>query len=67
MEETDNKKMLRHIETALNYYDMVRKTQRDYYERLREKKKADGTYRGRGRPRKVAIVDPVVPPSTEDM
>lgn len=61
MEETDNKKILRHIETALNYYQMVRKSQRDYYERLRNQKKADGTYRGRGRPRKVAIVDPTPP------
>ena len=62
MEEMDNKKILRHIETALNYYDMVKKSQREYYQRLREKKKADGTYRTRGRPRKV-----VEDTSTEDV
>jgi len=51
--ELDNKAMIKKIETALSYYDMVRNSQRAYYERLREKKKADGTYKGRGRPRKI--------------
>jgi hypothetical protein len=48
----DNKAMLRKIETALSYYDMVRNAQKKYYEKQRDKKKADGVYRGRGRPRK---------------
>ena len=50
--EMDNKAMLRKIETALSYYDMVRNAQKKYYEKQRDKKKADGVYRGRGRPRK---------------
>jgi hypothetical protein len=58
--EMDNKAMIKKIETALSYYEMVRNSQKAYYERRREKKKAEGTYRGRGRPRKVDT-------STEDV
>ena len=68
--ELDNKAMIRKIETALSYYDMVRNSQRAYYERMREKKKADGTYKGRGRPRKVKEEDapyPPMPSSTENV
>ena len=67
--ELDNKAMIRKIETALSYYDMVRNSQRAYYERMREKKKAEGTYKGRGRPRKQKEEDapyPPLPPSTDD-
>ena len=69
--ELDNKAMIKKIETALSYYDMVRNSQRAYYERLREKKKADGTYKGRGRPRKIkeeieTAPYPPMPPSAPD-
>lgn len=57
----DNKAMLRKIETALSYYDMVRNAQKKYYEKQRDKKKADGVYRGRGRPKKEKV--PTVSPS----
>jgi hypothetical protein len=50
--EIDNKAMIKKIETALSYYEMVRNSQKAYYEKLRNKKKEEGTYRGRGRPRK---------------
>lgn len=64
-----NKAMIKKIETALSYYDMVRNAQKAYYNRLRDKKKEAGTYRGRGRPRKV-VEDPPYPPlpaSTDDV
>lgn len=69
--ELDNKAMIKKIETALSYYDMVRNSQRAYYERLREKKKADGTYKGRGRPRKIKeeqeVPYPPSPVSPDDL
>ena len=40
------------IQAALRLMESHRKASAAYYGRIREKKKEDGTYKGRGRPRK---------------
>jgi hypothetical protein len=54
--------MLKKIETALSYYEMMKASQKKYYEKGILKKKEEGTYRGRGRPRKVPVAEPVAAP-----
>ena len=46
-------------ETALRHYEAVKRASRNYWNRKKEQKIADGTYRPRGRPRKT----PTPPPS----
>jgi hypothetical protein len=40
------------IERALRHYDNMQRASAAYYERKRQAKKDDGTYRGKGRPKK---------------
>lgn len=40
-------------ELALKQYESQKKRSNDYYNRKKQQKVEDGTYRGRGRPRKV--------------
>jgi hypothetical protein len=48
--------------TAVRNYENMKKASRDYYARKKQQKIADGTYRGRGRPRK----DTTPPPPVEN-
>ena len=43
------------IAAALRHYECVKKCMRAYHERKRQEKKDAGTYRGRGRPRKIPV------------
>lgn len=43
------------LKQAQKQYEAQLKASAAYYDRLREKKKQEGTYRGRGRPRKVKV------------
>jgi len=49
----NSKALLKRIETALSYYDMMRDAQRKYNQKKKEAKIAAGEYKGRGRPRKI--------------
>lgn len=51
MENTEER-----IKAALKLMESHRKASAAYYERKREKQKEEGTYKSRGRPRKVAEV-----------
>ena len=44
------------IEKALRHYESMRRASSAYYERKRQSKIADGTYKGRGRPKKETAV-----------
>lgn len=44
------------IEKALRHYESMRRASAAYYERKRQTKIADGTYKGRGRPKKESAV-----------
>jgi len=50
------------IMTAMKNYENMKKASREYYARKKQQKIADGTYRGRGRPRK----DTTPPPPVEN-
>ena len=43
---------LAQMETAMRNYENMKKASRAYWERKKQKRIEDGTYRGRGRPRK---------------
>jgi hypothetical protein len=43
---------LAEISVAVRNYENMKKASRAYWERKKQQKIADGTYRGRGRPRK---------------
>jgi hypothetical protein len=44
------------IEKALRHYESMRRASAAYYERKRQGKIEDGTYRGRGRPKKASAI-----------
>lgn len=44
------------IEKALRHYESMRRASAAYYERKRQGKMADGTYKGRGRPKKETAI-----------
>lgn len=48
----DPKTTVNEIMIAMRNYENMRRASRAYYERKKQKKIDDGTYRGRGRPRK---------------
>jgi len=43
---------LNEMMTAVKNYENMKKASREYYARKKQQKIAEGTYRGRGRPRK---------------
>lgn len=45
--------MEKSVEIALKQYEAQKKRSADYYERKKQERIQNGTYRGRGRPRKV--------------
>jgi hypothetical protein len=53
----DTPAIIKYITSACNHYENMKKAQTAYYERKRQDKKESGTYRGRGRPRKVIPSD----------
>lgn len=53
----DTPAIIKYITSACNHYENMKKAQLAYYERKRQDKKESGTYRGRGRPRKVKSSD----------
>jgi hypothetical protein len=53
---------LNEMMTAVRNYENMKKASREYYARKKQQKIADGTYRGRGRPRK----DTTPPPPVEN-
>ena len=44
------------IEKALRHYESMRRASAAYYDRKRQGKIADGTYKGRGRPKKETAI-----------
>jgi hypothetical protein len=44
------------VEKALRHYDNMRKASAAYYDRKRQMKKDDGTYKGKGRPKKPSAI-----------
>ena len=48
---------LAQMETAMRNYENMKKASRAYWERKKQKRIEDGTYRGRGRPRKNVPTD----------
>jgi hypothetical protein len=49
------------IEKALRHYESMRRASSAYYERKRQGKIADGTYKGRGRPKKPSAIFQLLP------
>jgi hypothetical protein len=51
---------LNEMMTAVRNYENMKKASREYYARKKQKKIEEGTYRGRGRPRKDTTPPPPI-------